>query len=34
MKFLKNLRQSMTPHVAYLEESMAEYVAYQDRVRR
>lgn len=32
MKFLNDLRKSVAHHVEYLEESMAKYVAYQDRV--
>ena len=33
MKFLKDLHKSMARHVEYLEETMAEYVGFHDRVR-
>ena len=34
MKFLKDLHKSMARHVEYLEETMAEYLEFMDRVRR
>ena len=34
MKYLKDLHKSMSRHVEYLEETMAEYVEFMDRVRR
>lgn len=33
MKFFKDLHKSMARHVEYLEETMAEYVGFHDRVR-
>ena len=33
MKFLKDLHKTMARHVEYLEETMAEYVGFHDRVR-
>ena len=34
MKYLKDLHKSMSRHVEYLEETMAEYVEFMARVRR
>ena len=33
MKYLKDLHKSMSRHVEYLEETMAQYVESQDRIR-
>lgn len=33
MKYMKNLKKALGPLVDYLEESMAQYVESQDRIR-
>lgn len=33
MKYMKDLKKALAHLVDYLEESMAQYVDYQDRIR-
>lgn len=33
MKYMKDLKKALAHHVGVLEESMAQYVEYQDRIR-
>lgn len=33
MKFMKDLKKAVAHHIDYIEEYMANYVEYQDRIR-
>ena len=33
MKYMKEIKKALAHHVGVLEEAMAQYVEYQDRIR-